>query len=427
LRPAGAPRKREATRFASQAYGFAIAAGSPIIGRRIARTAGGRWGTAKIMGVMASHDEVLDLVYDTSIDPTLWPRLLERFASLIGGHAAALRSYELFTETGVVMAVGVDSTILDRQFRAFADRNPLKSTTEQLRQKFVQRNTYVPGWKRDIDWLPKAQFERTDYYNEVYRPLDIHSDISIGFTAENTTWTGVDVYRSRSAGAFSDQDLALVDALLPHLARAWKLGRKVFDSRARGEGLADFVDVSPHGLFILDGDGRLQHANVTGRRLLEQTKGLRMLSGRLTGVTQDASRRLQALIDRAGSAAPPRIGGAMALDNPDGLRPLSVTVTPTGPEYAAPLLSGPGVMVCVTDLDANASLPEQRLRDLFDLTPAETRVAAALFEGLEPRMAAERLDISVWTVRRHLAQIFEKTRTNSQVELARLMMRTIGA
>jgi DNA-binding CsgD family transcriptional regulator len=382
------------------------------------------------MGVMASHDEVLDLVYETSINPTLWPRLLERFAGLIGGHAAALRSYELFTETGRVVAVGLDSAMLDRNFRHYADRNPLKSTPEELREKFARRGPsgYVPGMKRDIEWLPKSEFERTEYYADFYRPLDIHSDISIGFSAVNTTWTGVDVYRSRSEGPFTGEDLALCDSLLPHLVRAWKLGRKVFDGRARGDGLADFVDISPHGLFILDSAGRVQHVNAAGRGLLDQTKGLKVLSGRLIGVTQDGNRRLQGLIDRAiGADGAPRVGASMALDNPDGLRPLSVTATPMGAEHAAPLFDGPGVMVCVTDLDASVSLPEQRLRDLFDLTPAETRVAAALFEGLEPRLVAERLEISVWTVRRHLAQIFEKTRTGSQVELARLMMRTTGA
>ena len=54
-------------------------------------------------------------------------------------------------------------------------------------------------------------------------------------------------------------------------------------------------------------------------------------------------------------------------------------------------------------------------------------MAVALFEGLEPKLAADKLEISVWTVRRHLAEIFAKTQTGGQVELARLMMRTIGA
>lgn len=379
------------------------------------------------MGIMAGHDEVLDLVYETSVDPSLWPRLLERFTGLMGGHSAALRSYELVSEAGAVMAVGLDSEVLDRQFRRFADRNPLKSTMEQLRQQRQAGMGYTPGMKRDIEWLPKAEFERTEYYNDLYKPLDIHSDISIGFTSANHVWTGVDIYRSKRQGAFTDEDLGLCEALLPHLVRAWNLSRKFAASRGVGDALADFIDASPHGLFILDGAGLVRHVNATGRRLLQRAGGLRLAAGRLSATAPDATRRLQGLIERAGSReGGPRVGGSLALPHPDGLRPLSLTVAPMRAEQASPLFDGPAVLVCVTDLEASVSLPEQRLRDLFDLTPAETRVAVALFEGLEPKLAAEKLEISIWTVRRHLAEIFAKTQTGSQVELARLMMRTIG-
>ena len=84
------------------------------------------------------------------------------------------------------------------------------------------------------------------------------------------------------------------------------------------------------------------------------------------------------------------------------------------------------MVVCITDLEAGVNLPEQRLRDLFGLSPAETRVALALFEGLDPRHAAERLGVSFYTVRGHLVRIFDKTGTHGQADLARLMMRTIG-
>ena len=68
-----------------------------------------------------------------------------------------------------------------------------------------------------------------------------------------------------------------------------------------------------------------------------------------------------------------------------------------------------------------------RLRDLFGLSPAEPRVALALFEGLDTREAAEQLGVSFHTVRGYLTRIFAKTQTSSQVDLARLMMRSIGA
>jgi DNA-binding CsgD family transcriptional regulator len=381
------------------------------------------------MGAAANHDGILDLVYETSVDPGVWPALLERFAQAMGGHSAALRSYDVPSEVGTVTASRLDSAALDRQFREFASRNPLKSSQDVLQQMArTERSTgYVPGTKMDIEWLPKDEFVRTAYYRDVYEPLDIHSDISIGFHSERLHWTGVDVYRSKSQGAFTDEDLALCASLHRHLVRAWKLGRKLSASRGLREGLLDFADRSPHGLFILDRAGLVRHVNAAGERIIALAKGLRVAAGQLVGPTPDATRRLQALIAAAAGAEGVRAGGSMALANPEGLRPLSLIVAPMRAEHVVQMSEGPAVMVCVTDLDAQVSLPEQRLRELFDLTPAETRVALALFQGFEPKLAAEQLEISVWTVRRHLAQIFEKTHTGSQVELARLMMRAIGA
>jgi DNA-binding CsgD family transcriptional regulator len=72
------------------------------------------------------------------------------------------------------------------------------------------------------------------------------------------------------------------------------------------------------------------------------------------------------------------------------------------------------------------SLPQQTLRDLFGLTPAEAKVAMAFFEGLTSKEAAENLGLSFHTVRVQLARIFEKTQTHRQAELVRLMMGAVG-
>jgi DNA-binding CsgD family transcriptional regulator/PAS domain-containing protein len=379
------------------------------------------------MGLAGGHDEILDLVYETSVDPGVWPVLLERFAHAMGGQSAALRSYDLLTEVGTVTASRLDSAALDRQFRAYATRNPLKSTPDILHRRLRESAGYSPGTMMDVEWLSKADFVQTDYYRDVYQPLDIHSDISIGFDSKDMFWSGVDVYRSKSQGAFTGDDLAVCAALHPHMVRAWKLSRKLSGVRQLNDSLADFAERSPHGLFILGSGGRVRHVNATGQAILARSKGLQVTGGQLAGATPDATGRLRRMVAAAAVTGVARAGGSMALPQPDGLRPLSVIVAPLRAEHAQALLDGPAVMVCVTDLDAQVSLPEQRLRELFDLTPAEARVAITLFEGFDPRITAEKLKISVWTVRRHLAQIFDKTRTGSQVELARLMMRTLGA
>lgn len=112
----------------------------------------------------------------------------------------------------------------------------------------------------------------------------------------------------------------------------------------------------------------------------------------------------------------------MALPRPSG-RPLSVTVSPLRSDELSDLMAGPAAVVCVTDLDAEMTLSDRRLRDLFGLTGAEAGVAKALFEGMSTREAAENLGVSFFTVRAHLRNICDKTGTRSQVDLARLLSR----
>lgn len=377
------------------------------------------------MHMAAIREEVLDLVYEATVDASLWPTLLQRFSQLLGGYDAAFRSYDLITETGVVKTGRLDAAALDANFRNFAKQNPLKSEFAYLLRE-DRTAVYRPGHKRDIEWLPKSEFVRTAYYNDFYKPFDIHSDISIGLACSNLRWTGIDVYRSERQGAFSEEDIALCDAVHPHLIRALKLSGKLADARGLSDSLADVFDRSPHGLFLLDREGRVRHVNAAGARLVAGAAGLRLAGGKLRCGTPDATARLQALIARA-TSEDRRVGGAMALDAVARRHRLSVEVAPLPERQTWPLHSGPTVMVCVTDLETGVILSEAVLRELFDLTPAEIRVAVALFKGLEPAGIARTLDLGLPTVRTHLAHIYAKTGTTGQSDLSRLLSRLATA
>jgi DNA-binding CsgD family transcriptional regulator len=114
----------------------------------------------------------------------------------------------------------------------------------------------------------------------------------------------------------------------------------------------------------------------------------------------------------------------MGLKTPSRRLPLSLIVTPLrsdrslGPRAAS-------VLVCVADLEAQLSLPERQLRDIFGLTPAETRLALALLKGADLREAAQSFGISRDTARNQLTSIFAKTDVNRQTELIQLMMRLL--
>lgn len=80
------------------------------------------------------------------------------------------------------------------------------------------------------------------------------------------------------------------------------------------------------------------------------------------------------------------------------------------------------MLLTVSDLDAGIGPGAAALRELFALSRAQVAVAVLLAEGREPRTIASMLAISLFTVRRHLADVMEKTDTHSQVQLVRLLM-----
>lgn len=360
----------------------------------------------------------LDDLYGAPVEQGEWGPVIARFADLIGGAKAWMPDLDLANGKGRGVIARIDPKAQETYIQHYASRNP-----------FVQR--YVAGpWPlavmTDEDSFPKDQFVRTEYYNDFLKPQDIHSVAVLRLARRNGVQSTLNVTRPRHRGQFAGPDLELARRLHPHIIRAFNLSRRFAELGAFSEGLIETLDRSLHGVFLLDGAGRVGHANVVAEGFLKERDGLCLVGGRLSACRSEPARELEALIGKAArSDGASRAGGSMALATPSRSLPLSLIIAPlrTDRPTAQP---SPAVLVCVTDLEAGVSLPIQKLSNLFGLTPAEGRVALALFEGATPRETAEQFGVSPNTVRVQIARIFEKTGTNRQAELIRLMLRTVA-
>jgi DNA-binding CsgD family transcriptional regulator len=362
----------------------------------------------------------LDLLYDAPFDPGLWPTVLGQLADLMGANGALLSELSMVDGTGAVEIAQIDPDAPRRYFDYYALRNPLSNVADA--------QAYLNGWRprvlTDEEWMPKDALVRTEYYNDFMAPQDMHSVAMIRLATSGFDVSAISVTRPKRHDGFGPCDLALAERLQPHLIRAFRLGRKLGCARGADHAMAEVLDHVGHGVFLLDLSGRVRRLNRVGEEMVARGEGLTTADGRLRGVTAVDDRRLQGLIHAAARReGEGRCGGSMALPKPAGRRPLSVTVSPVTAERLSVFHQGPAVLVCVTDLEGDVSLGEHKLRDLFDLSPAEARVALALFKGQNPKQAAASLNLSLFTVRGHLVRIFEKTETGGQVELTRLMMR----
>lgn len=378
----------------------------------------------------AGHEAFVDLIYQAAIDAELWPQVLERLVELVDGEAATLHWYDLFSGMSSGVGARVDQAALDRGFAAYGHCSPL-TQKDPVKKRHNLRN-YVPRIRRDVDWLPKHEFVKTAYYNDFFQSFGFHSDVTLGLMVEEVgggafEGAGVNIFRHKRAGDWTREDMGQLSALHPHLIRSYRMGRRIAAKQRVGESLAQVLDGASWGIFLTDTRGRVSHFNRAADALLAEAGGLAIAGGLLSAGRPGETRRLQQLVARAASPdAGERTGGSMLLPTPGRQRPLALLVCPVRGERATLLPEPASVVVWVTDLDAAVSLPEKELRDLFGLTLAESRVATALSEGLDPAMVARRLGLSLPTVRTHLAHIFEKTETGGQVALSRLLTRVAG-
>jgi DNA-binding CsgD family transcriptional regulator len=379
------------------------------------------------MGNPSSLEDLVDLIYQAAIDAQLWPAVLDRFVERIDGEAATLHWYDLFSGHSHGVGARVDQAALDQAFADYAWCSPL--TEKDPAKKRRRLRNYSPRIRRDTDWLPKEEFVKTQYYNDFFQSFGFHSDITLGLMVEDVgggafEGAGLNVFRHKRRGAWSAADMAVCSALHPHLVRSFRMGRRIAANRLVGESLIEFFERAPWGVFLLDAQGRLDHANQAARTLLAEDHGLTLLGRRLSACRPAEARRLQQLVALAACAdAEQRSGGAMPLPTGTRRRPLSVTVSPLRGDRASLFPGSTAVVVIVTDLDATTTLPEKELRDLFGLTLAEARVALAVAEDLDAAAIAERFGVGMPTVRTHLSRIFDKTETAGRASLSHLLTR----
>ena len=176
------------------------------------------------------------------------------------------------------------------------------------------------------------------------------------------------------------------------------------------------LDRHPTPLWLLDADGRVVYSNAAAERAMRTSAfELYERAGRLHAHRDDA--RLVHHRHKASGKAEARHASRLRLSGADKeilIVPVSADA-PFNHQFQKPL-------VLIAYLDN--TLQSHLLAELFQLSPAERRLAELLAQGLAPEHCANVLNISINTVRTQLRALFRKTNTERQAELVSLLVRT---
>jgi ArsR family transcriptional regulator, arsenate/arsenite/antimonite-responsive transcriptional repressor len=194
----------------------------------------------------------------------------------------------------------------------------------------------------------------------------------------------------------------------------------LIDLRSRAQGLAIVIEHLSCGVVLLDGNAKPVMLNAAARTILAGNNGLRVNANELGALSHRDQVRLAQLIKMA--VARDRnspTGGAMALARNRLDRPLTVTAFPT---HSAALDTGVAAVVFISNPNISPKADLESLAQLYELTPAERRVAILLLKGKTLRDVAESVGVSVHTARSQLKSVLHKTGTPRQSELVKLLL-----
>jgi DNA-binding CsgD family transcriptional regulator len=278
----------------------------------------------------------------------------------------------------------------------------------------------VVGWSwhrsmvlRGTDIVSPAQLMETRYYDEFARPIRVVRLMNAMFPVKPKTPVAIAVHRELSDPEFSDEEYARLERLLPHLQRCIQFKHRFQEELDKRCGF-DGLDALASGIVICDGKGHVRFANLAAEELAHAKRGLvlgkadQVIHARLP----DESVKLQSLIAQAARGGS---GGALTLNGSGGQR-LYALVMPLSQRFCG---KRGLVLVAVRAADAQASITEQLLMQLFRLTPAEARLAAALCRGGSLSDLSNRFGVAPTTLKSQLAQVLIKTGADSQRDLLR--------
>jgi DNA-binding CsgD family transcriptional regulator len=354
-------------------------------------------------GDMALDEALLDRIYEAAAIPELWPEVLEDLAAIAGAQAGALVAYRGREPAGYIPSP------LYREGYDDYFRNGITIENVRPLRAFERQH---PGFLSDLEVQSPDEIERDEIYNRFLHPHGLQWTAGTIILSPSNDILVVDIARALGEAPFDRASLEALDIYRPHLARASLMSARLGLRTARD--MTDAMQLLGLPAIAMSGTGRALAMNPLAEALDGRvvTRGFDRIA--LTHVAADGL-LLHALSDvRAGTTR------SIPLPAADGHPALIVHLLPIS-GAAHDIFAAAKSLLLVTDVTAPEAPTQELLAGLFDLTPAEARVARALASGLPLDRVASEFGVSVQTIRNQLAGVFHKTGTNRQVELLRLI------
>ena len=356
-------------------------------------------------------------IYDAALNPSLWPRALNKCTGFIGGCAAALFVKDAASKTGGIFYQdgGIEPYYEQLYFEKIIKVDPLT-----VGQYFAEIEQPIAV----ADIIDYDEFLGTRGYREWGQPQGIIDVLNVALDKTPTSAAMFCVFRHERNGRVDDEMRRRMRIVVPHVRRAVLIGQVIDSKTAEAAAFADTVDGIRHGMLLVDAFARIVHANAAGHALLAEGSVLKTVGRKLAAHDAGTEQTLHDVLLAAGNGdtAIGSKGVAVPLPGPDGEHYVAHVLPLTNGKrrYAGKTYSAVAALF-VHKAALSTPSPPETIAKTFRLTPTELRVLLAVVEVGGGPEVAEALGIAETTVKTHLGRLYEKTGARRQADLVKLV------
>lgn len=356
-------------------------------------------------------------IYQASTQPDDWASILGDLASYFDASTGQMYSADFYRDGGPLSYhTPVDERCAADYLGHYVYHDP--------RMPVIRKNPGLAMTREMI--VPTAEHRHSEIYNDFLVLWEVEQVVMMQVPDIGPELSFVAIMRSERAGPFGSEHRDVLELLLPHFQQSLRIYRQFAQLEQRNTALAGALELAPSGILVLDRSGRVIFANHLVQRIIDQRDGFGLARDGMPKAISvpgsvDLAVAIRAILT-SGKGIEKHPGCVLCIPRPSMRRPYSVLVVPfenggtvLGPKRAA-------VILMISDPETKPNIPADVLARLYNLTPAEARLAASFVKTTSLKKSAEVLGITEGTARQYLKRIFQKTDTKSQVELMKLML-----
>ncbi len=368
---------------------------------------------------ISAYNSLISNIYDAALDIERWPAYMDNMSDALNANSCMLRVQNIkdnSVDLWINNTVNLEFQLLYQQH--YIKMDPL---VKGLMNYPLGKMTQV------TEFHAYPNIKKTEFFNDYIVPQSIEN-LSGGFLFNNGQQVvTLGVHRTANMGAYTETEMRLLQMLVPHMQRAVEINRRMFEIKDLSNAIGDTLDHLPTALVLTDANGKALFINQQARILSIDREGLCVRANRLVAASGRDTLKIRNLINHA-TQTEPKQGGGMLIQSPNNSKSVSVVITPVGKHHEFNLggdCSSVRAAVFVSSLDQMIDYPQEILRSLFGLTPAEIKLATALTSGEDLNEISDKLRLSKNTLRNQLKSCFHKTGAHRQTELVALLLKGV--